>query len=76
MRWLPIALLMAVSPVVAAYSGTFLDDFSDGNLDGWEIRQVAPHLLENLRGSKVDIWCWTQRMEKMTGLTSNSSLCP
>lgn len=42
MKWLPIALLMAVSPVVAAYSGTFLDDFSDGNLDGWEIWQVAP----------------------------------
>lgn len=41
-RWLPIALLMAVSPVVAVYSGTFLDDFSDGNLDGWEIWQVAP----------------------------------
>ena len=33
---------MAVSPVVAVYSGTFLNDFSDGNLDGWEIWQVAP----------------------------------
>lgn len=38
MRWLPIALLIATSPVVTAYSGTFLDDFSDGNLDGWDVQ--------------------------------------
>ena len=37
MKWLPIVFLMAVSPVMAAYSGTFRDDFSDGNLEGWHI---------------------------------------
>ena len=42
MKWLLIALLIAVSPVTTAYSGTFLDDFSDGNLDGWEIWRVMP----------------------------------
>ena len=41
MRRLLIAVLLAVSPVIAAYSGTFLDDFSDGNLDGWHIH-VSP----------------------------------
>lgn len=42
MNRLLIALLIAVSPANTAFSGTFLDDFSDGNLDGWEIWQVAP----------------------------------
>ena len=41
MKWLLIVFLMAVSPVVVAYSGTFVEDFSDGNLDGWHI-QTAP----------------------------------
>ncbi len=41
MRWLMIVLLIAVSPVIAVYSGTFLEDFSDGNLDGWDI-SLAP----------------------------------
>ena len=38
MKWLLIALLMAASPVVTAHSGTFLDDFNDGNLDGWDVQ--------------------------------------
>ncbi|MDE0502668.1 MAG: hypothetical protein OXI86_01215 [Candidatus Poribacteria bacterium] len=37
MRRLLIAALLAISPVMVAYSGTFVDDFSDGNLDGWHI---------------------------------------
>lgn len=37
MRRLLIAALLAVSPVMAAYSGTFVEDFNDGNLDGWHI---------------------------------------
>ncbi len=37
MRRLLIAVTLAVSPVMAAYSGTFRDDFSDGNLEGWHI---------------------------------------
>ncbi len=37
MKWLSIALLMSILPVMAAYSGTFVDDFNDGNLDGWHI---------------------------------------
>lgn len=38
MKWLPIAILIAGLPAAAAYSGTFLDDFSDGNLDGWNVQ--------------------------------------
>ena len=42
MRWLVVALLIAVSPVVAAHSGTYIDDFSDGNLDGWNVLIIPP----------------------------------
>ena len=41
MKQLLIILLLVVSPVMAAYSGMFLEDFSDGNLDGWHIR-ISP----------------------------------
>ena len=37
MKWLPIALLVAISPASVAHSGTFLDDFHDRNLDGWHV---------------------------------------
>ena len=37
MKWFLVALLMAASPAVTVYSGTFMDDFSDGNLDGWDV---------------------------------------
>lgn len=37
MKWLPIALLLVVLPVSAVYSGTFLEDFSDGDLYEWDI---------------------------------------
>ncbi len=37
MKWLLIALLIAMSPLSAAYSGTFMDDFHDRNLDGWHV---------------------------------------
>ena len=37
MKWLPIALLVAMSPLSVAHSGTFLDDFHDRNLDGWHV---------------------------------------
>ena len=37
MKWLSIALLLAISPVMAAYSGTFVEDFNDENLDGWHL---------------------------------------
>ena len=42
MKWLLIVLLIAGTPVITAYSGTFLDDFSDGNLDGWHIQGHPP----------------------------------
>lgn len=42
MRWLQIALLIAALPIVAAYSGTFRDDFSDGNADGWIVSAFPP----------------------------------
>ena len=41
MKCLSIALLLAISPVMAAYSGTFVEDFNDENLDGWEL-SMAP----------------------------------
>ncbi len=59
MKWLPIVFLMAVSPVMAAYSGTFRDDFSDGNLEGWHIGTPAfarfphPHRLKIENGYLV-----------------------
>ena len=37
MKWLPIALLVAIVPASVAHSGTFLDDFHDRNLDGWHV---------------------------------------
>ncbi len=37
MKWLPIALLIAIVPASVAHSGTFLDDFHDRNLDGWHV---------------------------------------
>ena len=37
MKWLSIAVLMSISPVMAAYSGTFVEDFNDENLDGWHL---------------------------------------
>ncbi len=40
MKWLSITFLLAVSPVVAAYSGMFLEDFGDENLDGWHIESA------------------------------------
>ena len=41
MRLLLIVVLLAVSSTIAAYSGTFVEDFSDGNLDEWHIR-ISP----------------------------------
>ena len=38
MKWFLVALPMAASPAVTVYSGTFLDDFNDGNLDGWDVQ--------------------------------------
>ena len=43
MKRLLIAALLAVWFTTLAYSGTFVDDFNDGNLDGWHIR-TAPLL--------------------------------
>ena len=37
MRWIVIGLLLAVSPAIAAFAGTFLDNFNDGDLTGWHI---------------------------------------
>lgn len=48
MRCLVVAVLVAVSPVFAAYSGTFLDDFSDGNLNGWDILGIPRPLVQDL----------------------------
>ena len=48
MKWLPMTLFIALSSVVAAYSGTFLDDFSDGDLDGWHIFMAPEPFIPNL----------------------------
>lgn len=37
MKWLLIAVFIVLPPVVTVYSGTFVDDFSDRNLDEWHI---------------------------------------
>lgn len=42
MKRLLIALLVVVLPVITAYSGTFVDDFSDGNLEGWNVLTAPP----------------------------------
>lgn len=42
MKWTRIALLIAISPLSVAYSGTFMDDFSDGNLEGWDVFAAPP----------------------------------
>ena len=43
MKWLLMALLIAVSPVVAN-AGTFSDNFNDGQLDGWHIWKRLPRI--------------------------------
>ena len=48
MKRLMTALLPAVSLVFAAYSGTFRDDFSDGDLDGWHIFMAPEPFVPNL----------------------------
>ena len=51
MKWTVIALLFAVSPAIAAFAGTFLDNFNDGDLTGWHItHSVVP---EDLRPNPV-----------------------
>ena len=42
MKWLLIALLIAISPTSVAHSGTFLDVFHDRNLDGWHVSIHPP----------------------------------
>ena len=37
MRRLLMAALLAVSFTIVAYSGTFVEDFNDANLDGWHL---------------------------------------
>ncbi|MDE0300755.1 MAG: hypothetical protein OXN17_19120 [Candidatus Poribacteria bacterium] len=60
MRWIPIVLLLAGSPLFTAYSGTFTDDFSDGDLDGWDVfihpplpREEAAHVVKLEDGDLV-----------------------
>ncbi len=47
MKWLLIVLVILVSPAFVAYSGTFREDFSDGNLDGWHFTGL-PRPVESL----------------------------
>ena len=42
MKRLLMALLIAMVPLSAAHSGTFLDDFHDRNLDGWHLSISPP----------------------------------
>ena len=42
MRWFLIVLLIATLHVASAHSGTFLDDFHDRNLDGWNLSIHPP----------------------------------
>ena len=52
MRWLMTVVLLTLSSTTAAYSGTFVNDFSNEHLDGWNIHidpkpafPPVPHLL-------------------------------
>jgi len=52
MRWLMTVALLTVSVTTAAYSGTFVNDFSNEHLEGWNIHidpkpafPPVPHLL-------------------------------
>ena len=38
MKWSLMALFIAGLPAITAYSGTFMADFNDGNLDGWDVQ--------------------------------------
>lgn len=42
MRWIPIVLLLTGSSILTANSGTFVDDFSDGDLERWDVITVPP----------------------------------
>ena len=42
MKWLLIVLLVVVLSPITGYSGTFMDDFSDGNLEGWDVFAAPP----------------------------------
>ena len=48
MKWLLVVMFIAVSPTIVAQSGTFLDDFNDGNLDGWHIFMAPAPFIPNL----------------------------
>ena len=48
MKWLLVVMFIAVSPTIVAQSGTFLDDFNDGNLDGWHVLMAPEPFIPNL----------------------------
>lgn len=66
MKWLLLAILIAGLPAAAAYSGTFLDDFSDGNLDGWNV-QFSLEFLDSVK-IEIDTLSWIRQPENEQGL--------
>lgn len=48
MKWLLVVMFIAVSPTIVAQSGTFLDDFNDGNLDGWHVLMAPAPFIPNV----------------------------
>ena len=66
MNWLRIALLIAIAPFGVAHSGTFLDDFSDGNLDGWDV-QFSLEFTDSVR-IEIDTLSWIRQPENEQGL--------
>ena len=59
-----IVLIITVSPVAAAYSGTFYDGFDDGNLDGWKVEGHARlengYLVMDGMAAKDHVWVTLQ----------------
>ena len=65
MRWISIASLLTISSAIVAYSGTFVEDFSDGNLDEWHILTMPGPPFSGCRscedrrwilGSRPNVW--------------------
>ena len=75
MKWLPMTLFIALSPVVAAYSGTFLDDFHDRNLDGWHLSKHPPGIALPV-ALKNGYLVMDTTIEKKSYLKGFLKLCP
>ena len=75
MKWLLIALLIAISPTSVAHSGTFLDVFHDRNLDGWHVSIHPPGIALPV-ALKNGYLVMDTTIEKKSYLKGFLKLCP